>query len=82
MMEYYSVIKRMEYYLAIIKNEILQFATMSMELEDIMLRKIRERQISYDFTHMWNLRTTADEPREREIKIRYKQRGRQTIKDS
>ena len=43
----------MEYYLAIKKNEILSFASMWMELEDIMISKIvRERQISYDFTYM------------------------------
>ena len=46
----------MEYYSAIKKNEILPFATMWMELEGIMLSKIRERQISYDFTHMRTLR--------------------------
>ena len=34
----------MEYYSAIRKNEILPFATMWMELEGIMLRKIREGQ--------------------------------------
>ena len=28
----------------------------------------RERQISYDFTHMWNLRNTTDERRGREGK--------------
>ena len=43
-----------EYYLAI-KNGILPFATTWMELEGIMLSKIRERQI-YDFTHMRTLR--------------------------
>ena len=41
----------MEYYSAIKKNEILPFATTWMELESIMLSEIRERQISYDFTH-------------------------------
>ena len=46
----------MEYYLAIKKNEILPFATMWMELEGIMLNEIRERQISYDFTHTRTLR--------------------------
>ena len=46
----------MEYYLAIKKNEILPFGTMWMELESIMLSEIRERQKSYDFTYMWNLR--------------------------
>ena len=44
-------IKKMWYYSAIKKNEILPFATMWMELEGIMLSEIREKQISYDFTH-------------------------------
>ena len=26
-------------------------------------KPVRERQISYDFTHMWNLRNTTDEHR-------------------
>ena len=30
----------------------------------------RERQISYDFTHMWNLRSKTDERKEREGKIK------------
>ena len=59
----------MEYYSAIKKNEILPFATMWMELEGIMLSKIRERQISYDLTHMWNLRHKTDKHKEREVKI-------------
>lgn len=42
----------MEYYSAS-KNEILLFAMTWVELEGIMLN-IRERQLSYDFTHMWN----------------------------
>ena len=46
----------MEYYLAIKKNEFLPTATMWVELEGIMLSEIRERKISYDFSHMWNLR--------------------------
>ena len=59
----------MEYYSAIRKNKILPFATTWMELERIMLSKIRERQISYDFTHMWNLRDKTDEHKGREAKI-------------
>ena len=51
----------MEYYSAIKKNEILPFATPWMELEGIMLSGITERQISYDFTYMWNLRYKTDE---------------------
>ena len=45
----------MEYYSAIKKDEILPFATTWMEPEGIMLSEIRERQISYDFTHMRTL---------------------------
>ena len=43
-------IRTMEYYSAIKKNEILPFATTWIELEGIILSKIRERQISYDLT--------------------------------
>ena len=41
--------------------------------ESIMLSEIRQsekRQISYDVTHMWNLRNPTDEHRGREGKIR------------
>ena len=58
----------MEYYSAIKKNEILPFATTWMELECIMLSKLRERQ-TYDFTHMWNLRYKTNEHRGRVTKI-------------
>ena len=51
------------------KNKILPFATMWMELEGIMLSEIRERQTSYDFTHMRTLRDTTDEHKGRETKI-------------
>ena len=64
------------------KNEIFLFATTWMDLECIMLNEIRERHISHDFTHMWNLRNTTDEHRGREAKIKQKQIGRQTIRDS
>ena len=59
----------MEYYSAIKKNEILPFATMWMELEVIILSEIRERQISYDFTHMTTLRYKTDEHKGREAKM-------------
>ena len=58
-----------EYYSAIEKNEILPFATMWMELESIMLCEVRERQRSYDFTHMRTLRYKTDEHKGRETKI-------------
>ena len=59
-----------EYYSAIKKNEIfLLFATTWMELESIMRSEIRERQTSYDFTHMRTLRDKTDEHKGRETKI-------------
>ena len=45
------------------KNEILPFSITKMDLESIMLSKIREKQISYDFTYMWNLRKKTNEQR-------------------
>ena len=41
-----------------LKNDILPFETTWMELEDIMLSEIsqRERQILHDFTYIWNLK--------------------------
>ena len=59
----------MEYYLAIKKSEILPFATTWMDLEGIMRSEIRERQKSYDFTHMRTLRDKTDEQKGREAKI-------------
>ena len=58
----------MEYYSAIKKNEILPFATTWMELEGITLSKIRERQVSYDLTHMKSLRYKTDEHKGRKAK--------------
>ena len=43
-----------EYYSAIKKNEIMPFAATWMKLEIIILNEVRERQISYDITYMWN----------------------------
>ena len=46
----------MEYYSAIEKNEIMPFAATWTYLEIILLCKSdREREISYDITHMWDL---------------------------
>jgi len=59
-----------EYFSAIKKNEILPFATTWMELESIMLSEInqvREGQMPYDFTHMWNLRNKTNEKKEKAI---------------
>ena len=33
-------------------------------------KPVRERQLSYDFTHMWNLKNKTDEHRKKEGKIR------------
>ena len=40
-------------------DEILPFATMWIDLKSIMLSEIRERQILYDITYMWNLKNTT-----------------------
>ena len=53
------IIYAMEYYSAIKKNEIMPSATTWMDLERIILSKVksdRERQILYDITYMWNLK--------------------------
>ena len=46
----------MEYYSAAKKNEIMPFATRWTDLEIIIVSDVRERQISYDITHMWSLK--------------------------
>ena len=51
-------INTMNYYSMIKKNKILPLSEIA-----------RERQISYDFTHMWNLRSLTGEHRGREGKI-------------
>ena len=47
----------MEYYSAIKTNEIPPFATMSMDLETVILSEVSqiEREI-YDIAYMWNLK--------------------------
>ena len=48
-----------EYYSAIKKNEILPFATMWMDLEDIMLSElsqIEKDKYVYNIPYMWNLK--------------------------
>ena len=47
----------------------LHFANMWMELEGIMLSDIRERQTSYDFTHMRTLRYKTEEHKGTETKV-------------
>ena len=38
------------------KNEIMPFAATGMDLEFIPLSEVRQRQISYDTTYIWNLK--------------------------
>ena len=45
-----------EYYSAIKKNKITSFASTWMELECVTLSEVREGEISYDITYMWNLK--------------------------
>ena len=50
----------MEYYSAIRKNDYPTFAATWTGLEEIMLSEISQaekRQLSYGFTHLWNIRT-------------------------
>ena len=42
----------------------------------------RERQLSYGFTHMWNIRNSTEDHRGKEGKLGRNQRGKQTMKDS
>ena len=73
----------MEYYSAMKKNETLPFATWK-EMEGITLSEISqsEKDRYHMISLMWNLRNLPGDHRRREGKIRYKQRGRQTIRDS
>ena len=58
----------MEHYSAIEKNEILPSTMTWMQLEVTMLNEMssREKQIPYDFTHMWNLRNKTNKQRKKE----------------
>ena len=44
------------------KNKIMPFAATWMDLEILILNSVRERQISYDITYMWNLKYDIHEP--------------------
>ena len=46
----------LEYYSAINMNDIMPLAATWMDLEIVILSEVRERQISYDITYMWNLK--------------------------
>ena len=53
----------LEYYSAINKYKIMLFLATWMDLENIILGEMsdRERQISYDITFTWNLRNKTSE---------------------
>ena len=54
-------INTMEYYSSIEKKEILPFVTIRMDLENIILSDTEQRQISYDITNMWNLKSNINQ---------------------
>ena len=57
-------IHTMEYYSPIKRNEIMPFAATWMDLEIIILSKVkseRERQIPHYITYMWNLKYDTNE---------------------
>ena len=43
------------------KNEIVSFAATWMDLENIILNDVSQRQILYDITYMWNLKNNTKE---------------------
>ena len=51
----------MEYYSAIKKSEIMPFAATWVDLEIIILSKVRKRKIPYDITYLWNLKHNTNE---------------------
>ena len=60
------------------KNEILPFAAAWMELEGIMPSEVSQsdKQVSYVFTQMWNLRNLTQDHRGRQGKISYREGGK------
>jgi len=51
----------MEYYSAIKTNEVMPLPVTWIDLEVIILREVRQRQISYNITYMWNLKYDTNE---------------------
>ena len=53
----------MEYYSAVKKNDIMPFAATWMELENLILSEMsqKDRQIPYDITYNWNLISSTNE---------------------
>ena len=54
-------VSTMEYYSATKKNEIMPSIATWMDLEIIMLSKVRERQILYAIAYMWHLKYSTNE---------------------
>jgi len=50
-----------DYYSTIKENEIMPFAATWMDLKIFILSEVRERQILYDITYMWNLKNSTNE---------------------
>ena len=44
-----------------IKSEILPFAATWMDLENIILSEVRQSQILYNITYLWNLKNNTSE---------------------
>ena len=43
------------------KNEVMPYAATWMDLQMFILIEVRQRQISYDITYMWNLKYDTNE---------------------
>ena len=69
----------MEYYSTIKNNDSSTFSATWTALEEIMLREIsqssRERQLSYGFTHLWNIKSRMIGRRRKERRRGGKQKG-------
>ena len=61
--------KKDDYCSVIKKSEILLFVMKWMDLEDIILSEIsdREKQMPYDFAYMWNVNKWTEQSRNRLI---------------
>ena len=57
----YSITYVKEYYSAMKKNDVMPFAETWMDLEIIIPSEVSQRQIPYDITYIWNLKTDANE---------------------